>query len=210
MQLSFSIILPIKNLNQSKTRLRHSLSNQNIKDLTLNLMNKTINVALEAEIKNIFILSSDKTIKSQLIDKKATFVYQKEGDLNKAVKNGFDLSFSKEHTPIFLPCDLPLINKANILNIKTIMNNKFDVCIAPSESDFGTNCLAWSYKKKNLFHGFLGKYSYNRYKDFFFKNRLKYFSLDNPELAFDLDTSENLAYFKKTHNELYKHLLKTH
>ncbi len=157
MQFSFSIILPIKNLNQSKTRLRNSLSNNKIKNLTLNLMDQTINVALEAKVSNVLIISSDKTIESKLTKDKVTFVYQEDEDLNKAIKNGFEISFSKNQIPIFLPCDLPLINKNNIKNIKNIMNKNFDVCIAPSKSDFGTNSLAWSNEKKSCSMVFLAK-----------------------------------------------------
>ncbi|MDP7196992.1 MAG: hypothetical protein QF864_12500 [SAR202 cluster bacterium] len=207
MQFSFSIILPIKNLNQSKTRLRNSLSNNKIKNLTLNLMDQTINVALEAKVSNVLIISSDKTIESKLTKDKVTFVYQEDEDLNKAIKNGFEISFSKNQIPIFLPCDLPLINKNNIKNIKNIMNKNFDVCIAPSKSDFGTNSLAWSNEKKELFYGFFGKNSYKKYTEYFSKNKLNYFKLFDSELSFDLDTPKNLNHLKKTNNQIYKNLL---
>ena len=144
-----------------------SLSKNKIKNLTLNLMDQTINVALEAKVSNILIISSDKTIESKLTKDKVTFVYQENEDLNKAIKNGFEISFSKNQIPIFLPCDLPLINKNNIKNIKNIMNKNFDVCIAPSKSDFGTNSLAWSNEKKDLFYGFFGENSYKKYTEYF-------------------------------------------
>ena len=89
MQFSFSIILPIKNLNQSKTRLRDSLSKNKIKNLTLNLMDQTINVALEAKVSNVLIISNDKTIESKLTKDKVTFVYKEDDDLNKAIKNNY-------------------------------------------------------------------------------------------------------------------------
>ena len=204
MQFSFSIILPIKNLNQSKTRLRDSLSKNKIKNLTLNLMDQTINVALEAKVSNVLIISSDKTIESKY---KVTFVYQENEDLNKAIKDGFEISFSKNQIPIFLPCDLPLINKNNINNIKNIMNKNFDVCIAPSKSDYGTNSLAWSNEKKDLFYGFFGKNSYKKYTEYFSKNKLNYFKLFDSELSFDLDTTENLDHLKNNNHQIYKNLL---
>ena len=49
-------------------------------------MDQTINVALEAKVSNILIISSDKTIESKLTKDKVTFVYQENEDLNKAIK----------------------------------------------------------------------------------------------------------------------------
>jgi len=87
------------------------------------------------------------------------------------------------------------------------MNKNFDVCIAPSKSDYGTNSLAWSNEKKDLFYGFFGKNSYKKYTEYFSKNKLNYFKLFDSELSFDLDTTENLDHLKNNNHQIYKNLL---
>lgn len=190
-------LIPLKNLENSKTRLSN-ISLESRKKLTKAMLSDVVQSTLEAKyITETFVMSPDQEIVT-LAEKLGakTILEAKQQGLNIAVSEGtHKLEQQGAEGVLVILGDVPLITPRLLdLLIKKAISRPW-VVIAPSK-DNGTNILLRT--PPNIIpHVFYGKNSSNIHVRIARYFRVSYTVFRSPRLMIDIDTSQDLALIKK-------------
>jgi 2-phospho-L-lactate guanylyltransferase len=188
-----AIIIPIKKLEYSKTRLSAFLNLKERKELAELLISDTLEKISKLEKKQIIIVSCER-LKS--IDRFNDIVIIDENNLN-GVNNAIELANKfvengKFDESLIIPIDLPLLSTSDLDAI--IKNSrKFDkgICIVPSKRFDGTNVLL---RKPNLVvDTFFDNNSFYNHIKSAMENKVLIEIFNNENLMIDLDTLEDVV-----------------
>ena len=137
-------ILPVKNLNQSKSRLSPAINRQQRESLTSHLLRRTIRILKTARgIDDILLVSRDKKICALALSENVRFLSERGAELNQALEQATRWSVEYQYSAILiLPLDLPLLISEDIDSILRISHGMEKiVVIAPDQEMRGTNAL---------------------------------------------------------------------
>ncbi|XRO77367.1 2-phospho-L-lactate guanylyltransferase [Methanocaldococcus sp. 10A] len=196
------VIIPVSPINSLKTRLSEFLSDEERKNLLLNML-KDIRKALEGL--DVVVVSKDEEIlnfaKNEL---KAEIIKEKYKGLNNAIKQAFNEI--EDNEVIIIPADIPLIKKKHIEDILKL-SHSYDMIIAPSRGG-GTNLLYL--KSKNLIEIKYEGFSFLKHLEEAKKRNLKYYIYDSFLISVDINTPEDLGeIFIHGENTFTKNYLKS-
>ncbi|MBH27913.1 MAG: 2-phospho-L-lactate guanylyltransferase [Chloroflexi bacterium] len=137
-------IVPVKNLDISKSRLSDVLSADARRDLISSLLLSTLRTLNESElIENTIVISNDRSV-LLLADKQAVFTVQEDSpsDLNSALHQATSVTLAHGATGLLvLPSDLPLLTIADVEKIVDADDSNRLVRIVPDQHGVGTNAL---------------------------------------------------------------------
>lgn len=137
-------ILPVKNLNQSKSRLSPAINRQQRESLTSHLLRRTIGVLKTARgIDDILLVSRDEKICALALTENVRFLSEQGTGLNQALEQATRWSVDHRYSAILiLPLDLPLLTSEDVDSILSMSHGTGEiVVIAPDQEMRGTNAL---------------------------------------------------------------------
>jgi 2-phospho-L-lactate guanylyltransferase len=186
-------IVPVKPLNESKSRLSKVLSRKERKDMSEKMLVNTLNVLGEvSEIDRTMVVSRDSRALSIARDLQArTLAESGTPDLNgaleraTAVARGYGIS-----AVLVLPADLPLLSVEDVHKIISNSNDPPVVVIAPDRHQQGTNALLTS--PPGIIEYDFGKNSFARHVQLAERSGARVEICDLPTLGLDLDNPEDL------------------
>ncbi|HRJ44913.1 MAG: 2-phospho-L-lactate guanylyltransferase [Caldilineaceae bacterium] len=197
------ITIPAKPLAEGKSRLSAALTGQERQDLTRQLLERTLAVALSLErVAGVLVVSRDPDVLALAAQRGAlalaeeftgTFsVYGPEWGLNRAVEQA--VAYVQERggdALLFLPIDLPLLRAEDIQALAQAWAERENcLVIAPSHSG-GTNGLLLS--PPDVIAPAFGTGSFARHRLLAQQAGLRVEIVESANLAWDVDTPDEYA-----------------
>lgn len=190
------IVVPMKPLAESKSRLRGALPDDRRRLLSLAMLVHVLQTAAgvreaagmrDAEV---LVLGGDGAVELACRRTGARFVEETTGDLNACLATAFEAAGQAGRAPVlFVPADLPLLAVSDIDSLLRAAADEH-VVIAPDRHNAGTNGLA--------VHGaatlapMMGNGSFQRHLAQFAMAGTRYEILRTPGLGLDIDTAADL------------------
>ncbi|MFL2651225.1 MAG: 2-phospho-L-lactate guanylyltransferase [Anaerolineales bacterium] len=186
-------IVPVKNLDISKSRLSDVLSVDARRELICSLLLSTLSALNESElIENTIVISNDKSV-LQLADNQEVMTVQEDSpyDLNSALHQATLVTLTHGATGLLvLPADLPLLTREDVEKIVYVEDSNRLVRIVPDQHGVGTNALF--IRPPGMLRYKFGKDSLSNHKEEAKRVRaeLHVYRLSNVE--FDIDDPDDL------------------
>ncbi len=198
-----AIIIPIKKLDYSKTRLGSFLNPKDRKELTKLLILETLEKISSLEQKQIIIVSGERF---EPLDKFKDIIVIKENDVNGVnsavgLANKF-INDSKFSESLVIPIDLPFLSAKDLDDvIKTSRKFERGICIVPSKRFDGTNVLL---RKPNLvIDTFYDNNSFYNHVKSAAENNVSIEVIKNENLMVDLDTVDDIMEIMGRYNTVF-------
>lgn len=136
-------IVPVKDLEESKSRLSPFLTPEEREVLTLTMLNHVLTTLREVEaVERVGVVSPSPRALFMAEDADATALPQSSRGLNNALEEGRAWAISEGASSLLvLPADLPYLSAFDVRMLTTIPKNEHAVVISPDEADGGTNAL---------------------------------------------------------------------
>jgi 2-phospho-L-lactate/phosphoenolpyruvate guanylyltransferase len=191
-----SVVVPVKDLKGTKSRLAPILDPGARAGLTLYMMGRVVAAIREAGIEDVCVVSPDRIVLNEAQRRGATPLVQESRGLNPALEEGrrraLDLG---AHTLLVLPADLPLLDAADVRAVLEAAEDS-PVVIAPDGARSGTNALL--IRPPEVLPYSFGPDSFDAHLVAARTRGLDFRVCERPHLAFDLDTAGDLARLKKS------------
>jgi 2-phospho-L-lactate guanylyltransferase len=196
--MSLWVIVPVKPLRRSKSKLTNVLSEEERAVLNLNMYENTLKALKDISIPHqVLVVSKDSSVLS-LARSYKTKTLQEDGEsgLNLALKKSIQVvkAYSAQSV-LILPADLPFITKEDIEGVMNYIEDKPFMLISPDRKMNGTNLLFMS--PPDLIDFSFGPGSFERHvRQAQAQNvHIEVRKFDGVEL--DIDSPEDLELFQK-------------
>ena len=191
-----NILIPVKAFKNSKNRLYNSLSNNQRITASKNLINRLSQNFIKLDQK-VTIVTDDKDLKI-----KNTEIFFTESALNDALGEAINSISHQDNFVIIMHADLPLVVSTDLTELISLADKNIPF-IVPDRHISGTNALGLPIKKIDDL--FFGKDSFKKFTDHFSNINQELTVIKNSNIAFDLDTSEDLDLLTlEQRNKLFK------
>lgn len=191
-----NILIPVKAFKNSKNRLSNSLSNNQRITASKNLINRLSQNFIKLDQK-VIIVTDDKDLKI-----KNTEIFFTESALNDALGEAINSISHQANFVIIMHADLPLVVSTDLTELISLADKNIPF-IVPDRHISGTNALGLPIKKIDDL--FFGKDSFKKFTDYFSNINQELTVVKNSNIAFDLDTSEDLDLLTlEQRNKLFK------
>ena len=191
-----NILIPVKAFKNSKNRLSSSLSNNQRIAASKNVINRLSQNFIKLDQK-VIIVTDDKDLKI-----KNTEIFFTESALNDALGEAINSISHQANFVIIMHADLPLVVSTDLTELISLADKNIPF-IVPDRHISGTNALGLPIKKIDDL--FFGKDSFKKFTDYFSNINQELTVIKNSNIAFDLDTSEDLDLLTlEQRNNLFK------
>ena len=191
-----SAVVPVKDLQGTKSRLAPILDPGARAGLTLYMMGRVVAAIRASGVEDVCVVSPDRIVLNEAQRRGAVPLVQESRGLNPALEEGrrraLDLGAS---TLLVFPADLPLIEEEDVLAVLKASEGQA-VVIAPDGVHSGTNTLLTRPPEALPFA--FGPDSFEAHLEAARKRGLDVKVCERSHLAFDLDTAGDLARLKKS------------
>jgi 2-phospho-L-lactate guanylyltransferase len=191
-----SAVVPVKDLQGTKSRLAPILDPGARAGLTLYMMGRVVNAIRSSGVEDVCVVSPDRIVLNEAQKRGATPLAQESRGLNPALEEGrrraLELGAS---TLLVIPADLPLLEEDDVLAILKASEGQ-SVVISPDGTRSGTNALLTSPPDALPFA--FGPNSFEAHLEAARKRDLDVRVCESSHVAFDLDTAGDLARLKKS------------
>ena len=196
MTAGVSVVVPVKDLQGTKSRLAPILDPGARAGLTLYMMGRVVAAVMEAGIDDVCVVSPDVIVLDEAQRRGATPLLQESRGLNPALEEGrrraLDLGAS---TLLIFPADMPLLDAEDVRAVLEAADGP-TVVIAPDGAHSGTNTLL--VRPPDALPFAFGPESFAAHLGAARKRGLDVRVCERPHLAFDLDTAGDLTHLRKT------------
>jgi 2-phospho-L-lactate guanylyltransferase len=136
-------IVPVKDLEEAKSRLSPFLSPKDREVLTLAMLDHVLATLREVDaVEQIGVVSPSQRALFVAEDEKATALLQESRGLNSALEEGRSWAISEGASSLLvLPADLPYLSASDVRMLTMIPRDERAAVISPDEADEGTNAL---------------------------------------------------------------------
>jgi 2-phospho-L-lactate/phosphoenolpyruvate guanylyltransferase len=136
-------IVPVKDLEEAKSRLSPFLSPKDRELLTLAMLDHVLATLREVDaVEQIGVVSPSPRALFVAEDEKATALLQESRGLNSALEEGRSWAISEGASSLLvLPADLPYLSASDVRMLTMIPRDERAAVISPDEADEGTNAL---------------------------------------------------------------------
>jgi 2-phospho-L-lactate guanylyltransferase len=136
-------IVPVKDLEETKSRLSPSLTPKEREMLTLTMLDHVLATLREVDaVEQIGVVSPSPRALFVAEEAKATTLLQQSRGLNNALEEGRNWAISEGALSLLvLPADLPYLSVFDVRMLTTISRDERVAVISPDEADEGTNAL---------------------------------------------------------------------
>lgn len=180
-------IIPIKSLEQGKSRLSSIMDAQERRQLNAFLMRRTFDlIAAFPGITHAIVTSADKAVAAEAEARGIAYVEDEERHLNAALARATRTAMAKgADAVIVLPVDLPLATSVDLRAIVT-PNGPSKVCvIVPDHHRSGTNLLYLAPACEDIYR--FGPGSFDRHREAAASRGFRTIEIDHPTLSLDID-----------------------
>jgi len=187
-------IVPVKDLGETKSRLSSSLSPEERAVLTLWMLEHVLATLRETDgVERVGVVSPSPRVLSLAEEFDATALRQESRGLNTALEEGRGWAVSRGASSLLvLPADLPYLSAFDVrMLLNLLREDERAVVISPDESREGTNALL--IRPPDAMPFAFGPGSYEAHVRAARQRGLDPVIYEDASLAFDLDTSEDLA-----------------
>jgi 2-phospho-L-lactate/phosphoenolpyruvate guanylyltransferase len=185
------VVIPVKDLKQTKSRLRPVLSLLERQALTLRILWKTIQTLKSSvSVESILVLTPDEHVLSFAKVLGVQGLKEKTKGLNQALREAARWAIDHDFgATLVVPSDIPYINKVDIELIRSMaMRKERLMVIAPNRNGRGTNVLLM--KPPGILKYSFGVNSFERHRQEAMARNVEIEIYSSASVAFDLDTSE--------------------
>jgi 2-phospho-L-lactate/phosphoenolpyruvate guanylyltransferase len=191
-----SAVVPVKDLQGTKSRLTPILDPGARAGLTLYMMGRVVAAIRSSGVEDVCVVSPDRIVLNEAQRRGAIPLPQESRGLNPALEEGrrraLELGAS---TLLVLPADLPLLEEEDVLAVLKASEGQA-VVIAPDGARSGTNALLT--RPPDALPFVFGPDSFQAHLEAARKRDLDVKVCERSHLAFDLDTAGDLARLKKS------------
>jgi len=193
------VVIPVKDLKYTKSRLKSILSLLERQTLTLRILSRTIEILKSlVPVRSILVLTPDERVLA-LANHWGVLGLREEGrGLNRALTQATRWAVQQKFEAILvIPCDLPLLSRRDIEAIWELSAGEEDIAVmAPNADRSGTNALL--VKPPGILRYRFGKNSFSHYQTSVLAKQIHFRVYTSPSIEFDLDRPEQcrLAFAK--------------
>jgi 2-phospho-L-lactate guanylyltransferase len=181
---SLFTIIPVKPLDQAKTRLAAVLSGAERAELSRRLLQRTLRLA--QQVGQVVVISRDAAVRKLAKQAGAWALVEAGQELNPALQQASDWAAAKGGQAVLvLPGDLPLLQLSDLTGIVALAQNRPAVVIAPSQRLDGTNALL--VRPPGLINFVFGPGSLERHQQAALAAGIESTLYHSPTVALDLD-----------------------
>lgn len=190
-------IIPVKPLDQAKTRLAAVLSGVERAELSRRLLQRTLHLA--QQVGQVVVISRDAAVRKLAKQAGAWALVEAGQELNSALQQASDWVAARGgQTVLILPGDLPLLQLSDLTEIIALGQDWPAVVIAPSQRLDGTNALL--VRPPGLINFVFGLGSLERHQQAALAAGIEPMLYRSPTVALDLDLPGDLdAWRNKAH-----------
>ncbi len=136
-------IVPVKDLEETKSRLSPFLTPKEREMLTLTMLDHVLATLREVDVVEQFgVVSPSPRALFVAEEAKATALLQESRGLNNALEEGRNWAISEGASSLLvLPADLPYLSVFDVRMLATISRDECVAVISPDEAEEGTNAL---------------------------------------------------------------------
>lgn len=184
------IVVPMKPLSASKSRLRAALPDAQRAALALGMLRHVLAVLSSVPETDVVVAGGDEAVR-RLCDRLGhRWREDRSGDLNSCLDAEFRRAAAENAQRVaFLPADLPLVSAADIQEFLKAGETSF-AAIAPDRHGEGTNGLM--IQSDNLLEFRLGEGSFRRHADSLARRNIAVAVVRRQGLELDIDTRDDL------------------
>jgi len=189
-------IIPIKDPDKAKQRLKNVLDQQTRKELALAMAEDVLSeISKIDEIAGIVITSTSQKVK--IISEKFNAVYlnlDSDSGQSDAVEKGVGfLRMQGVNKMLTIPADIPLVHQGGIKKVISLHTGKKSIVIIPDRRREGTNCLSCNPCDIIKFH--FGDNSLEKHIRLSRLAGVEPIILEDPLFSLDLDNEEDVEIF---------------
>jgi len=202
--VTISIIIPVKKLEEAKSRLSPLLSTKQRRQFCLEMLTDVLAAIKRAGyIRQTLVVSIDPTAHEIAKNFGAAPFKESRPDLNQAATEATHRCIWRgARSVLILPADIPLITKEDLTQVLSV-GKDVAVVISPSRNMEGTNGLFLT--PPDILPLRYGPRSFQRHKREALVRRLRFRVLKSPRIALDIDTIEDLTEFVALKGETHAH-----
>jgi 2-phospho-L-lactate/phosphoenolpyruvate guanylyltransferase len=190
--VSVFAVVPVKDLSGTKSRLKPILNPGARAGLTIYMMGRVVSAISGSGVVNVCVVSPDPIVLGEARERGATALRQESRGLNPALEEGRRWAMEGGGSSLLvLPADLPLLDTEDVRAVLDEMGEEGSIVISPDVSRSGTNALLLC--PPDVLPFAFGPGSYEAHLRAARERGLYVRICERPHLAFDLDTTEDLA-----------------
>lgn len=199
------IIIPMKPLSESKSRLSKEFSEADREDLALGMLRRVIGAAKSASIGSFWVVGGDSRVRNATRNAGGLWLEEMGRDLNDTLNRAFDRAFAQGNAAMYLASDLPFIKASDVHSVLQSSRQQSNISLAPARRDGGTNAILVPHGTP--FRAELGGKSFIRHLSQAATMGISVAICYSPGLGFDLDTPGDLETYEHMEPGLIKRLL---
>jgi len=191
---TFFVIIPVKRLDNAKSRLSSLLTDDERKQFCLKMLEDVLRTVKSTKhIRGTVVVSKDPMVSQIAKNSEVAYLKERKTGLNRSVSEAVDWCVERGATSILvLPADIPLIVPTDLNRIFTL-GEKASMVISPSRNGKGTNALLLTPPKVSP--TVYGPRSFQRHIKEAAKLKISFRRHRSPRIALDIDTVEDLTHF---------------
>ncbi len=191
-------IIPVKALTEAKSRLKPYFNDTQRRRLVKSMLRRVIRAAKGAGAE-VWMLGADDSSRKLAHDEAANWCREAGENINESLQLVFEEAWSAGKSPLFLPGDLPFLTSEDVKGLiaQAASNSNPNIVLSPAKSGCGTNAVL--VPRPLDFRLRLGVNSLSRHVEQAHRLGLHLSIYDNPSLARDLDTWQDLQEYETLH-----------
>lgn len=198
-------IIPMKPLNEGKTRLARQLTREQRAELISGMLRRVIAAIRGASIELFWVIGGDERVMRLTRNFDGLWLEELGRDLNDTVAKAFDRAFKEGHSVLYLPGDLPFIKPSDVHSLLRSSARGNNITLAPARRDGGTNGILVPHGIP--FRPELGQRSFARHLAQAASNEVSVAICYSPGLGYDLDTIDDLESYEHMEPGLLQRLV---
>ncbi|QYJ17178.1 Phosphoenolpyruvate guanylyltransferase [Rubrobacter xylanophilus DSM 9941] len=190
--MSVFAVVPVKELRGAKSRLGAVLDSVGRAGLTLHMLRRVVPALRGAGMRRVLVVSPDSAVLEEARLLGAEELRQGGSGLNAALEEGRRWALAEgAEALLVLPADLPLIEPADVEALLEVAGEEPCAVISPDAARSGTNALLL--RPPGALPFSFGPDSFGLHLQAALRKGVRVRVCERPNLAFDLDSPEDLA-----------------
>ena len=183
------VLIPLKRLDKSKTRLSSVLTLEERVELTIAMLEDVVESAVHAEgVERVYVINNDVELSRNMKAYGVKMLRDPGKGLNNALKVWLKKFERESKSTLILPADIPLIKSEDLEQVIRL-GAHHDMVISPSRN-MGTNALLL--KPPTLLKPLFGSNSFQRHLKSALEMNVKLKVFENERIGFDVDNPSDL------------------
>jgi 2-phospho-L-lactate guanylyltransferase len=199
------VIIPMKPLSDSKSRLSRKFSKEDREDLSLGLLRRVIGVVNAASVGAFWVVGGDTRVRNATRNAGGIWLEEMGRNLNDTLGKAFDRAAERGNSAMYLASDLPFIKPIDVHSVLQASRQQNNISLAPARRDGGTNAILVPHGIP--FRPELGGKSFIRHLSQAASIGISVAICYSPGLGFDLDTPDDLESYEHMEPGLLERLV---